>query len=354
VRRVRRVREVRCVVLAVALIVAPLQRTHADPGATCSARATIHWIRGPQQDIDKLNEWCRGVGTPLYRPEPARTSPEPPALDDLTIVTWNAHLAEGRLEALVSDLRSGALTNGRPVDHFVLLVQELFRRDEVPAFGAGARAARAIRARDEDAPDARAYAARLGLSMLYVPSMRNGAAIEEDRGNAILSTERLSQPVGFELPFERQRRVAVAAAIDVMHNGRRSTLRVVDVHLEPLSSPQSLWFFRNPRRRQMAALLDLMAASRFEDDVAWVGTVVGGDFNTVRNGDAEGVYREARAWSSGFAQEDRRATHLLGRLDYLFFRLPPGLEAGTRRVDDRFGSDHRPVMGQVIKAKARE
>jgi endonuclease/exonuclease/phosphatase (EEP) superfamily protein YafD len=81
---------------------------------------------------------------------------------------------------------------------------------------------------------------------------------------------------------------------------------------------------------------------------------VGGDFNTVRNGDDEGVYREARAWSSGFAHEDRRATHLLGRLDYLFFRLAPGLEAGTRRVNDRFGSDHRPVMGHVTAAKARE
>ena len=332
--------------IVAAFVAGIVVRTHADPSATCAARGTVHWIRGPEVDVEKLDKWCRGVGAPLYRPTPDAPQ-EPPALSDLVIVTWNAHMAEGRLAELIAELRRGAFTDGRPVSRFVLLVQELFRRDEVPTFAADARSARAIRARDDDAPDARDYANRLGLSMLYVPSMRNGADITEDRGNAILSSEPLSQPVAFELPFERQRRVAVAAAIDVMHHGRRSTLRVVDVHLEPLSSPQSLWLFRNPRRRQMAALVSLFTTSRFEDDVAWVGTVVGGDFNTIRNGAEESVYREARAWSSGFAREDPRGTHLLGRLDYLFFRMTPGLAATTRRVDEKFGSDHHPVMGQV-------
>jgi endonuclease/exonuclease/phosphatase family metal-dependent hydrolase len=345
---------VRGIVLAVALIVAPLQRTHADPSATCVARTTVHWIRGPQKDVDKLEAWCRAVGPPLYQPAPATPSIDPPAIDELAIVTWNAHLAEGRLEELVDALRRGTLTDGRPVTRFVLLVQELFRRDEAPGFLPTARSARAIRARDDDAPDAREYAERLDLAMLYVPSMRNGADINEDRGNAIVSTEPLSQPMAFELPFERQRRVAVAAAVDVAYNGRRSMLRVVNAHLEPLSSPRSLWVFRNPRRRQMAALRSLVADSHFEGDVAWVGTVVGGDFNTVKNGDDESVYRDMRTWSSGFAEEDRRATHLLGRLDYLFFRLAPGLEAGTRRVDERFGSDHYPVSGRMAIAKAHE
>lgn len=324
-----------------------------DPATTCAARSVVHWIRGPREDVAKLDEWCRGVGAPLYQPTPA-SADTPPALDDVAIVTWNAHLAEGRLETLISELRRGAFTEGEPVAHFVLLVQELFRRDDVPAFGVNARSARAIRARDHDAPDARDYAERLGLSMLYVPSMRNGGDLREDRGNAILSTEPLSQPTAFELPIERQRRVAVAAAIDVMNGRRRSTLRVVNVHLEPLSAPQSLWVFRNPRRRQMAALLHLMRASRFEDDVAWVGTVVGGDLNTVKNGADESVYRHARAWSTGLVREDRRATHFLGRLDYLFFRLASGLEAGTRRIDEQFGSDHYPVFGRVTLAKAEE
>jgi endonuclease/exonuclease/phosphatase family metal-dependent hydrolase len=318
----------------------------ADPATGCGARAVVHWIRGPQVDSEELDEWCRGVGLPLYRPAPAATH-DPPDIDDLVVVTWNAHLAEGQLEALISDLRTGALTDGQPVAHFVLLVQELFRRDDVPAYAENARSARAIRARDDDAPDARSYSSRLGLSMLYVPSMRNGAQLTEDRGNAILSTEPLSQPLAFELPFERQRRVAVGAAIDVVHGGRRSTLRFVNVHLEPLSAPQSLWVFRNPRGRQVSALLHLLRASRFEDDVAWAGTVLGGDFNTVKNGADERAYRDAYAWSSGFVHEDRRATHLLGRLDYLFFRLPAGLVAETRRAPERFGSDHHPLIARL-------
>lgn len=324
-----------------------------DATTSCAARAVVHWIGGPHVDTDELDEWCRGVGLPLYRPVPAAVH-DPPAIDDLVIVTWNAHLAEGRLDTLISELRRGALTDGRPVAHFVLLVQEMFRRDDVPSFVPGARSARAIRARDDDAPDAHDYADRLGLSMLYVPSMRNGAYLAEDRGNAILSTEPLSQPLAFELPFERQRRVAVGAAVDVMYAGRRSTLRVVNLHLEPLSGPQSLWVFRNPRNRQIDALLHLLQASRFEDDVAWAGTIVGGDFNTVKNGADERAYRKASAWSTGFAREDRRATHVLGRLDYLFFRLGPGLVAETRRIHERFGSDHSPVRGRVIYAKAEQ
>jgi endonuclease/exonuclease/phosphatase family metal-dependent hydrolase len=333
--------------------------TRGDREASCTARvdrigtAHVQWIVGAQEDLPTLDRWCHGVGPPLYVPTPASVSPaSPPPLEDLVVVTWNAHLAEGRLEELVARLREGAETDGRPAKHFVLLAQELFRRgDDVPAFGVQARTARAIRARDDEAPDARDYAARLGLSMLYVPSMRNGAKLLEDRGNAIFSTEPLSQALAFELPFERQRRVAIGAAIEVLRDGRRSTLRVVNTHLEALSSPRSLWVFRNPRTRQVNALFDFLSASRFEDDVSWVGTVVGGDFNTVQGGERESIYRIARRWSTGLLEEDRRPTHVLGRLDYLFFRLAPGIAAGPIRVADKFGSDHHPVLGRFTKIR---
>jgi endonuclease/exonuclease/phosphatase family metal-dependent hydrolase len=309
--------------------------------------ASLHWIPAPDEDLDEVEQWCRGVGPPLYVPTPSQVADLPPAIEDLVILTWNAHLSEGRLADVVQALRSGQLTEGQPVDHFVLLVQELFRRDpDIPSFGEGIRGAHAIRARDESAPDVNDYARALGLSMLYVPSMRNGAKFFEDRGNAIVSTEPLSGALAVELPFARQRRVAVGASIDVVHDGRRSTVRVLNTHLEPLSSPKSLWFLRDPRRRQMTALLSLITASRFEDDVAWVATVFGGDFNTVQNGAEEPTYRAARRWSSGFVQEDRRVTHLLGRIDYLFFRVTPGLAASTTRVPDKFGSDHHPVLGR--------
>ena len=45
------------------------------------------------------------------------------------------------------------------------------------------------------------------------------------------------------------------------------------------------------------------------------------------------------------AREDARNTHMMGRLDYLFFRLADGWTASTQRLDERFGSDHYPVIG---------
>ena len=67
--------------------------------------------------------------------------------------------------------------------------------------------------RNPDTLDIDDHAATLGLSMLYVPSMRNGPELREDRGNAIISTEPLLDPFALELPLARQRRVALGAAI---------------------------------------------------------------------------------------------------------------------------------------------
>ncbi|HYU78003.1 MAG TPA: endonuclease/exonuclease/phosphatase family protein [Vicinamibacterales bacterium] len=343
-------------VAAVPSTTLPVAFASAEP--ECTARVTdlgdrtIQWLPGPAADVDALDQWCRAVGPPVYIPTPSSVDGNlPPPVEALTVLTWNAHLAEGRLDELVRALRDGRFTNGAPVTHFVLLVQELFRRaDVVPAFLPGARSAFAIRARAVESPDVNEYARELGLSVLYVPSMRNGAELFEDRGNAIVSTEPLSQPIALELPFERQRRVTIGAAIDVMRHGVRSTLRIVDAHLEPLSSPRSLWVFRNPRERQIAAILDFLSGSRFEDDVAWAGTVLGGDFNTIQGGIDEQTYRDARAWGTSTVDEDRRGTHYMGRLDYLFFRLPDGWIGTTKRLAEKFGSDHHPVLGTMRPA----
>ena len=77
--------------------------------------------------------------------------------------------------------------------------------------------------------------------------------------------------------------------------------------------------------------------------------VLGGDFNTVLRGDKEDGYRHARAWSRSLRGEDRRRTHKMGRLDYLFFRLNDGWSASTQRLDRRFGSDHYPVIGTFAR-----
>jgi endonuclease/exonuclease/phosphatase family metal-dependent hydrolase len=306
--------------------------------------AAFHWFAAPVEDATALEQWCRGVGAPIVAAT-ALNDAVTPRLEDLVVISWNAHLAGGQLTDLIDDLRAGRLTGGTPVRHFVLLLQELYRRgDDVPAFAPNARSAYAIKARNPTAPDARDYAAALGLSVAYVPSMRNGHQMAEDRGNAIISTESLQDLFAFELPFERQRRVAAGAAIVVDTERGPQRLQLIDAHLEPLASPASLWLFRNPRRRQVAAILDLVQQPRFESDS--IGTVLGGDFNTIQGGAREDAYRRARAWSRSLDVEDPRATHMLGRLDYIFARLVPGWHVDTMRVDDKYGSDHHPVLAR--------
>jgi endonuclease/exonuclease/phosphatase family metal-dependent hydrolase len=312
---------------------------------SCASRDSSHleWHAGAVPDAGELTRWCRAVGAPVFV---TAATPAPPPLDQVVLMSWNAHLAEGELRDLIATLRSGALTSGRPVDHFVLLVQELFRRgDAVPAFDDRDRSAFAIRSHDPDAFDVDDYAAKLGLSIMYVPSMRNGRELREDRGNAIISTEPLLDPFALELPLARQRRVALGAAIDVMTDDGPRRLELIDAHLEPLSSPKTLWVFKDPRAGQVRAILDLVDGPRYANSERLAGVVIGGDFNTVRGGADETAYRLARAWSRSLENEDPRNTHMMGRLDYIFARLQSGWTLSTWRLDQRFGSDHYPVVG---------
>lgn len=334
---------------ATSMAVARPSAEHGVSSSTgCAARqdsSSISWHISDETDARELSRWCRAVGAPVFVAEPAALRVSPPSLSELVVVSWNAHLAEGELDVLIAKLRSGALTDGRPVARFVLLVQELYRNgDQVPAFDVRDRSAFAITPSDPDNLDVDDHAAALGLSMLYVPSMRNGPELREDRGNAIISTEPLLDPLALELPLARQRRVALGAAITVQTEQGPRLLHVVDAHLEPLSSPKTLWLFKNPRSKQVRAILELVATPRFTDP-AVAGIVLGGDFNTVQSGAGESAYRLARAWSTGMVREDPRKTHLMGRLDYLFFRLGDGWAASTHRLDERFGSDHYPVIG---------
>ena len=76
-----------------------------------------------------------------------------------------------------------------------------------------------------------------------------------------------------------------------------------------MSSPRSLWIFHNPRDGQVRSILELLASPPFTPPAATAGTV-------------------------------------MGRLDYLFFRLADGWRADARRLDERFGSDHYAVLGR--------
>ncbi|HEX8028550.1 MAG TPA: hypothetical protein VF491_08815, partial [Vicinamibacterales bacterium] len=128
-------------------------------------------------------------------------------------------------------------------------------------------------------------------------------------------------------------------------------LELIDAHLEPLSSPKTLWVFKNPRGAQVRSILKLLNDPRYSESSQIAGVVLGGDFNTVRSGADEEAYHLARAWSTGLTSEDPRDTHMMGRLDYLFVKLGDGWTASTRRLDERFGSDHFPIVGTFSPAQ---
>jgi endonuclease/exonuclease/phosphatase family metal-dependent hydrolase len=191
--------------------------------------------------------------------------------------------------------------------------------------------------------DIAAIAAELGLSLFYVPSMRNGspAASSEDRGNAILSTLPLTDLAAIELPFERQRRVAIAATLTgVTATGAEWRLRVADAHLDNTFSPARLWLAAEyGRTRQARALL-----SWIKDEHP---LLLGGDFNTW-SGFSDAAYLALAGAFPGPRTADRRATFRgLLRLDHLFFRLPSGWNASFGRGPQRFGSDHFPLIGEL-------
>jgi endonuclease/exonuclease/phosphatase family metal-dependent hydrolase len=347
-----------CACLALSCV-SPTATEFEQAGAPCLARPaevsgqTVTWHQGSPGDAFQLDRWCRAVGPPILVAQPVLPlAGPPPALEDLVVVSWNAHMAEGRLAELVNRLRAGALTEGKPVGHFVLLIQEAYRRGSgVPPFPDDGRTAFGIVPRDPTQPDAVAEAVGMGLSAWYVPSMRNGREMREDRGNAIVSTEPLGEPRALELPLARQRRVVAGATIVVRTKTGPGQLQVWSAHLEPVSSPETLWLFHNPRQGQVRAILSVLEMPAVAGSARPAGIVLGGDFNTIKNGDDESAYTLARHWSTSLAAEDRRRTHMMGRLDYLFFRLAEGWQARVHRADERFGSDHYPVAGQFLPSR---
>jgi hypothetical protein len=164
-----------------------------------------------------LDAWCRGVGPVVHQSGPLNPTADSPSVQGpIVVASWNVNVGAGDLAPFVADLRAGQLSGGRRVEHFVLLLQEVLRTgDTVPPGGPAQSGARRIM-RTPPRVDIVDFARESGLSLLYIPSMRNGldaSAPAEDRGNAILSTMPLHAPMALELPFVRQRRVAVFATL---------------------------------------------------------------------------------------------------------------------------------------------
>jgi endonuclease/exonuclease/phosphatase family metal-dependent hydrolase len=259
------------------------------------------------------------------------------------VASWNVHVGAGDLDRFLGDAERGALTGGRRPTEVVVLLQEAVRSAGVPgdlpvgASGAAHIGSDSWLARSEIG----AVAARFGMSIFYVPSMRNGTAgppsSASDRGNAILSTMPLLDPLAIELPGERQRRVAVTARVNITIDGAVVPFSIGSAHLDALASRRSLWVFgaAAARLRQAASLAGALSDGP---------TILGADLNTWM-GPHEPAVRRLRAAFPSTPDEPARRTFRGGlTLDYLFFRLPPGVHPYVTRAASRYGSDHFPLI----------
>jgi endonuclease/exonuclease/phosphatase family metal-dependent hydrolase len=290
-------------------------------------------------DLRALARWRRSVGPPVV----VTAASQEPRSNQLVVVNWNTHVGGGDIGRLFSEVARAA----GPDTPLVFLLQEAYREGpEVPhvldrqaSFAGLIRSARREGAREE----IETVATSLRLHAYYVPSMRNGGPpSDEDRGNAILSTVPLHDLSAIELPFERQRRVAVAATVRGQSlDGRPWSLRVLSAHLDNMSGWRRLWVAGGElgRLRQVRGLLAAVDGDR--------PLVLGADLNTWFGFRDSAYLAAARALSQG-DDIDRRATFRgLLRLDHLFFRLDPGWRATSRRADDDYGSDHYPLIGTI-------
>ena len=258
-------------------------------------------------------------------------------MSDVVFVSWNVHVGGGDIRAFVNDLRAGVHTHGRRFPHYVLLLQEAVRTGGVPALAPGAAGAKRIPPHDPVLPiDIVRVSDELGASLIYVPSMRNGSSAAdpaEDRGSAIVSTLPMQKPMAIELPGERQRRVVISAQI--------GTFSVAVVHLDAVGGWNRLRLFWSPWMRDVQVRT---TASALPDPTGPL--VVGADLNTWHGRDELAARRLARLFRATPHTIDRGGLGLRV-LDYLFFRTGTNQRARYRQVENRYGSDHRPLVGWV-------
>jgi endonuclease/exonuclease/phosphatase family metal-dependent hydrolase len=317
----------------------------APQAESCRARpvssdpsAAVRWF-GPDRPDDYRELWwrCIGVGPAvIWRPGPGESE----AIDSLLLVSWNVHVGGAHLAEFINDLKAGKLTGGRPVRHFVLLLQEAYRGglDSPPTGFIGARALVVQPARPPRV-DILESAHAFGLHLYYVPSTRNGNHAEnrEDRGNAILSTLPLSDFAAYELPFEIHRRVALSAVIAGRTSEGEPWRLVLGVaHLDATLVRVAMWRdLGYGRKRQARSLATLWGQEP--------AIVVAGDFNTLFKGEwALRIFERSIGRIPG---SDGRPTRPPFQPDHMFARLPDGWHIRPyRRLESSYHSDHYGLM----------
>lgn len=320
---------------------------HSVPG-----RPAVEWIDVEEAYYRRATmKWCATVGPPVI--EDFRVNTDSLTSDSLVIVSWNTYVGGGDIVDFVGRLRRGEFTSGEPLDHFVLLVQEAHRTGpdvpmDVPDITFPRRYAKIPPSGERI--DIIEAAKRAQLNLFYVPSMRNGkpgqAETEEDKGNAVLTTLPISDLVAIELPLEKFRRVPIVVTV----SGRTKTgsdwsLRVCNVHLDTRTRfPRYLSSMGEGRLYQAKALLNALPE---------LPNVFAGDLNTwAFTRYMERVVPFLRQHFDQPVKLDDRPTLALPvlpdrRVDYMFFELPGDRRGTYRRLDDRMGSDHYPLLGCV-------
>jgi endonuclease/exonuclease/phosphatase family metal-dependent hydrolase len=298
----------------------------------------VAWDRWKDAD-PRLDDTCASVGRPVLRPPAYIAGAD---ITSLRIVSWNIKVGGGRAETFIPQ----QIHEAGPNKGVVVLLQEAFRTGwDVPeTYPRTLDVPHAIRPR-RPIPDVVGLATQSELWVAYVPSMRNGPATSaskrEDRGNAILSTEPLRDVVAIELPFGRQRRVAIAATI-APRGSHATPIRVVVLHFDRGRA-------HDAQAAALAARVRMLAADKT------MPLIVAGDLNS-----ANGVKDAAvAALSDVVHREDECGTgrtmrwplrfdvFFLQRLDFMFSTLDPDRARTCTTLKDTFGSDHVPVVMDV-------
>lgn len=314
-------------VLALAAAACGPRRLATAPAAPLRACAgtgvTWHWAPDAAHVLDL---WCSSVGVPIVR-----SDVQPSRVTRLVIVTWNVHVGGGRLREVIDLVRARTPAPADGTTGFIFLLQEAFRGgsdvpDAIPHGITPPEAIRPVR----PAPDIVDVANDAGLAIAYVPSMRNGSATNvyerEDRGAAILSSLPLRDVTAIELPFGRQRRVAVMATVGPLGAGQM--LRVASAHLDVLRGTRD-------QARRLADHVRSLPSS--------VPTVLGIDTNALLGGRDSAVRTLSQALPRVVSCGTGRTNVWPGRIDFFFCNLPPDA-APCVTLADRFGSDHVPLV----------